>query len=402
MGARRNKMQDVTNILIDNVAQCWTCPIFDNLFAIISDTAGALYDRLSFFSVVIFSVLFAFYVLNVVWQNIKSGINDPVYQKSLKPVLIKSVMVLSLLALGLNVPRFISTITFEPVAEITLGFSEIILPDDYKVPDDYSAIKLSDNGFFNPHLRDTIVKILQTSVASFQVFIKLGISIIDASFSFPSRIEVWFIVKRLLILFIGVFIAYKFAQFFIQYSLCFMDIIFAMAMFAFFFPLSLVLFIFRGAASLPGWLKNLGKDLGGGQIKKLINAIVSVVATIFTYTVILQLVRGYLNGYELNAESIENTTRSILDFNFDNPNIVQLTFLGFIVLIFILNYFKEKIPDITNEIMSTFGLSQDNKISTEMGKSVLALTNNVIDQTKKLIGIAANKAKKTTQKGDNK
>ena len=42
--------------------------------------------------------------------------------------------------------------------------------------------------------------------------------------------------------------------------------------------------------------------------------------------------------------------------------------------------------------MSTFGLSQENKMSTEMGKSVLALTNNIANQTKKLISIAANKA----------
>lgn len=379
-------MQEMTNILIDNVAQCWTCPVFDHLFAVVSDTAAALYERLSFFSVVIFSVLFCFYVLNVFWQNIKTGIKDPFYQKSLKPVLIKSLMVLSLLALGLTVPRFISTITFEPVAVVTLEFSKTMLPDDYKVPDDYSPIKLNEDGFFNPQLRDTIVQILQTSVANFQVFIKQGVAIIDAALSFPTKIELWLIIKRLIIFFIGLFLTYNFARLFIQYSLCFLDIIIAMAMFAFFFPLSLVLFIFRGAGDLPSWIKNLGKDLGGNQIKQLINAIVSVAATIFGYTVILLIIRGYLNGYELNAESISATTESILNFDLENPNVTQLTFVGSIVLLFVLNYLKDKIPDIKNEIMSTFGVKQEDKLSTEMGKNMLALTGLVANRTKQLAG----------------
>ena len=194
-------MQEMANILIDKTTQCWTCPVFDHLFAVVSDTAAALYESLSFFSVIIFSVLFCFYILNVVWQNIKYGVSDPFYKKSFKPVLLKSLMVLSLLALGLTVPRFISKITFEPVAVVTLGFSNTMLPEDYKIPDNYSAIKLNEEGFFNPQLRDTILQILQTSVANFQVFIKLGIAVMDAAFSFPTKIEPWLLIKRLLIFF---------------------------------------------------------------------------------------------------------------------------------------------------------------------------------------------------------
>ena len=391
-------MQELANAFIDKTVQCWTCPIFDNLFAVISDIAASLYERLSFFSVIIFSVLFCFYVLNIVWQSIKNGMPDPFYQKSLKPVLIKSLMVLSLLALGLTVPRVISKITFEPVAIVTLEVSKTILPDDYKVPDNYSAIKLNEGGFFNPELRDTIVQILQTSVANFQVFIKLGFAIIDAAFSFPTKIELWLIVKRLIILFIGLFLTYNFAKLFIQYSFCFMDIILAMAMFAFFFPLSLVLFIFRGAADLPSWMKNIGKDFSGNQIKQLVNAIVSVAAAVLTYTIILQVIRGYLNGYELNAESIPTITESILNFDLDNPNVTQLTFSGSIVLLFVLNFLQAKIPDITNEIMSTFGAKREDKLSTETGKGVLTLTNIVANQTKKLAGTIAQQAAKAATK----
>ena len=74
-------MQEIANTLIDSAVQCWACPIFDNLFAVVSNSAAAVYERLSVFSVVIFSILFGFYILNAFWQNVKSGMSDPFFQK---------------------------------------------------------------------------------------------------------------------------------------------------------------------------------------------------------------------------------------------------------------------------------------------------------------------------------
>ncbi|MFQ6704028.1 MAG: hypothetical protein ACLRFP_03035, partial [Alphaproteobacteria bacterium] len=93
------------NSLTESLMQCWTCPIFDRLFEIISNTAAAAYQRLTVISVVIFIVLMSFYIINAVWQNIKSGGSDPFFQKSVKPVLIKSLIALALLTAGLMVPR---------------------------------------------------------------------------------------------------------------------------------------------------------------------------------------------------------------------------------------------------------------------------------------------------------
>ena len=106
-----------------------------------------------------------------------------------------------------------------------------------------------------------------------------------------------------------------------------MDIIVAMAMFAFFFPLSIVLFIFRGAADLPGWMGNIGKNLGGEQIKKLVNAIVSVASSILTYTVIMLIIRGFLNANGVDTDSISNATESLFEFDLENSDAMQITFV---------------------------------------------------------------------------
>ena len=397
-------MQELANSLIDDAAQCWTCPIFDQLFAIISNTAAAAYKRLTLFAIVIFCVLFAFYILNAVWQNIKNGGEDSLFQKSIKPVLIKSLLALSLLTLGLSVPRLISTITFEPAAHITLEYAKTMLPYDYVVPEYHNAINLGDSGFFNPELRDTIIQLLETSVSNFQVYIKIGIAIMDKAFSFSSLtgtgLPIGFgaLIKHIIVFFIGLFLTYQFGKLFIKYSFCFLDIIVAMAMFAFLFPLSVIFFIFKDAQGLPGWMKNLGKNLGGGQIKKLINAIVSVAATILTYTIIMLIIRGFLDGNGVSPDTLQNSTENLFNFDLDNSDAMTITFSGAIVLVYVINYFADQIDEVTKKIFDAFGVKKEDSLSKEMGENMWKLTGIMATNAKNLTKAVINPESVTNKK----
>ena len=401
-------MQELANTLIDNGAQCWTCPIFDTLFAIISNTAAAAYQRLTFFAVLIFCILFAFYVLNAVWTNIKDGGKDPFFQNSVKPVLIKSLLALSLLSAGLMVPHFISTITFEPVATITLEYTKAMLPADHVIAEYPNAIDLGANGFFNPELRDTILNLIETSLANFQVYIKIGIGIIDAAFSLQALTGIGPLIRHIIIFFIGLFLTYNFGKWFIKYSFCFMDIIVAMAMFAFFFPFSVVFFIFKDAASLPEWMKKLGNDLGSGQIKKLINAIVSVAAAILTYTIMMLIIRGFLDANGVDPDSIQNTSEQLYNFDLENSSAMEITFAGAIVLVYVINYIEDQVPKVTQKILDAFGVKQENPLSKEMGENVWTLTtlaaNNIKTFAKNVINPDEAKAQenKTPEKTETK
>ncbi|MBR0212794.1 MAG: hypothetical protein IJQ55_04260 [Alphaproteobacteria bacterium] len=398
-------MQELGNSLIDSAAQCWTCPVFDTLFAIISDAAGAAYQRLTIISVLIFCVLLAFYVLNVFWKNIKSGGADNAFQKTLKPVIIKSLIALTLLSAGLLVPRLISTITFEPAAEITLEFSKTLLPSDYVIPDDYNAVQLSENGFFNPELRDTIIKMLQVSVSSFQVYIKTGLAIMDAAYSLSIPFTVGDIIRHTIVFFIGLFLTYNFVKLFIKYSFCFMDVIVAMAMFAFFFPISVVLFIFKDAEASPDWMKKMGGSLGVGQIKKLIDAIVSICAAILTYTVIMLIIRGFLNSNGVDADAIQNSTDALFNFDLENSSAMELTFSGAIVLVYVINYIADQIPKVSETILSSFGVKIENSYSKKTGEDMWKLTNIVAGQAKNITKTVFNRitsGKNKENKSDSK
>jgi hypothetical protein len=377
-------MQELANSLIESSAQCWTCPVFDVLFAIISDSVAAIYQRLTLFSVIIFCVLFAFYIANAVWENIKSGSADPFLQKSVKPVIIKSLIALSLLSAGLMVPHLISTITLEPVAEITLQYSQSMLPADYVIPDNYQAIKLSDDGFFNPQLRDTLLKLIQSSISNFQFYIKFGFKIMDDAFSISALLGIGALIRHIIVFFIGMYLTYNFVRLFVIYSYCFMDIIVAMTMFAFFFPLSIVFFIFKDASAAPGWMKKLGGNLGGGQIKKLVDAIASVGATILTYTIIMLIISGYLSSNGIDPNSAQISTTSIFNLDLENSDAMQITFAGAIVLVYIIRDIADQIPDITKKVLDAFNVKQDTSLSEEMGKNTWKLTNIVAGQAKNL------------------
>ena len=135
---------------------------------------------------------------------------------------------------------------------------------------------------------------------------------------------------------------------------------------------------------VPGWMQNLGGDLGAGQIKRLINAIVSVASTILTYTIMMLIIRGFLDANGIDVNSIQNTSESLFDFDLENSSAMQITFAGSIVLVYVVNYIADETKNITSKILSIFNVKQEDKISTEMGENVFQLTKTVADQTKKL------------------
>ena len=373
----------IASSLVTDGTQCWTCPIFDELFDVISRAAGAAYYRMTSFAVIIFCVLLAFYILNVVWQNLKNQVPDPMFQKSLKPVLIRSLLALALLSSGLMFPKLISRITFEPTADITLLYAKTILPSDIKVDNSYTPITLSQDGMFNKELRDTMLELIKVSVSSFQVYINFGISIMDKGFSLSAVLHgIGGIIRHFIIFMIGLFLTYNFIKLFIKYSFCFMDIIFAMAMFAFFFPLSIIFFIFKDAENAPGWMKNLGADLGAGQIKKLINAIVSVASAILTYTIIMLVIKGFLDSNGTDAATMSSSVQSFYSFDLENSSAEEITLAGAIVLVYVIRYIADQIPQITQKILSVFGVKQEDSLSKEMGENVLTLTGVMLTNAK--------------------
>ena len=380
-------MNDFINPVIDASVQCWGCPIFDRLFAIVSNAAAAVYDQFVIFCAIIFCVLFAFVVLNAVWQNIKSPTPDPWYQKSLKPLLINSLVSLTFLSMGVYLPRFVSSVTFEPVANITLIYTQSMLqtnPETVNEHVTYQPMEIPDDGFFRPELRDSIILLMKTTITQFQSYMKLGIAVMDKAFSLDALLGIGNLIKHIILFFIGLYLAYAFFKLFWRFCCYFADIIVAMTFFAFLFPLSLILVAFKGADA-PSWVTNLGKGIGTKQFKKLINAIIALAAAVLTYTVIMVIIAKFFSAPGQSAADIMQliTSGEVFAGDLSGDNLAAMTLGGCIILVYVLNFLYEQIPNVTQMVLDSFGVSQENQLSEQLANDAMKLTSTIVETVKK-------------------
>ncbi len=373
-------MNGIASNFIDGAIQCYGCPIFDRLFQIVSVAAGTAYNKMAFLATIIFCVLFSVYVVNAVWQNIKKDVPDPWYQKSIRPVIINSLIALTFLWMGVGLPRLITTATFEPVAQISLIYTQSMLNIDDNTVNErvtYKPTTMSDDGFFRPQLRDKIILLMKTTITQFQSYMKLGIAIMDSAFTWRALLGIGALIKHIILFFVGVYIFYAFFKLFFRFCCYFADIIIAMALFAFFFPLSLVLIAFRGADNVPSWISGLGKNVGVNQFKNLINAIVALAAAVITYTVIMVIIARFFAAPDASANDIINaiTTGHVFDADLSDDNLATLTIMGTTVLVYVINFIQSQIPKVSEMVMDAFNVKPDNKLNEQLADDAMALTS---------------------------
>ncbi len=381
-------MNNFMNPLIDNAVQCWGCPVFDRLFQIVSNAAAAVYQQFSFFCIILFCVMFAFFVLNAFWKNMRNDMKDPWYAGSVQKVFINAVVALGLLGMGVALPRFVTTITFEPAAKIALTYTQAMVQQDTKTIEEhvtYQPMEMGDNGFYTPQLRDTIVLLMQTTITQFQSYMKLGIAVIDSAFSWDALLGIGALIKHIILAIIGVYLFYKFFQLFARFCFYFADIIVAMTFFAFFFPFSLVMMAFNGASDVPGWMSNLGKSLGVGQFKKLINAIVALSAAVITYTVIMVVIAKFFASNDMTTDELMTLIMrgDVFAADLSTDNLAAMTLGGCIVLIYVVDFLYKEIPNVTKMILNAFGVGTENKLSEELATNAMNFTKTAVDLVKK-------------------
>ena len=381
-------MNEVINSFIDTTVQCYGCAVFDRLFQIVSNTAAAVYTKLAIFCVVIFCVLFAFYVINAVWKNLKEDVPDPFYQKSIKPLFINSIVALAFLSMGVALPRFITSITFEPVADVTLIYTQSMLRiDDETVNEQvtYQPTEMSDDGFYRPQLRDKIIMLMKTTITQFQSYMKLGIAVMDKAFSLKALLGIGSLIKHIILFFIGAYLFYGFFKFFVRFCFFFFFLIVAMTFFAFFFPLSLILVAFKGG-SAPSWMSSLGKNVGTQQFKKLINSIIALASAVITYIIIMVIIAKFFSAPgQSTAEIMELiTTGQIFAGDLSGDNLAAMTLGGCIILVYVLNFIYDQIPQVTSMILDSFGVSEENRLSETLADDAMKLTTNIINSAKNI------------------
>lgn len=370
--------------LVDKGVQCWGCAVFDRLFQIISVAAGSIYEYFSGLCVMLFCILFTVFVINAVWKNVKGGVSDPWMTKSVQKVLLSAVFALTVMGMGVAFPRFVTTVIFEPVADITLVYSQAMVKATDEIVNEkvsYESIELGEDGFYRPELRDKIIMLMKTTVTQFQTYIKLGIAVMDNAFSWSALLGIGALIKHIILFFIGMYISWGFIKIFFKYCCYFADVIIAMALFAFFFPLSLATIAFKGAEHVPEWIGKIGKSVGVSQVKNVINSIVTLASVIITYTVIMVIVAKFFSDPDGSVNGLMDAILSgqIYEDDLNTENLHAMTLTGCIALVYVLNYIFDQIPQITKMILSAFGVEEKSDNSEQFAKDIMTLTKDVFN-----------------------
>lgn len=397
-------MTNTMMALVGDAVQCWGCPVFDRLFQIISTAAAGFYDYFSDLCLILLMAMFTVYVINAIWQNAKNNFEDTFYKKSVQKVFINSIVAISLMGAGVIVPRFITMITFEPVAQMTLTYSQAMINQTQADVDErvtYQPVKIKDDGFYRPELRDTIINIMKTTITQFQSYIKLGIAVMDSAFSWSALLGIGALIKHIILFFIGLYLAWGFFKLFFRYCCYFADAIVAMAFFAFFFPLSLATFAFNGADSVPDVIKKIGKGVGVNQIKNLISSIVTLGSVIITYTVIMAIIAKFFSATDVSNVELMNaiTSGDIFEKDLSAENLEALTLTSCIALMYVLNYVYKQIPQITKMILGAFEVEEKKEYGEKIADDLMSLTKNVYDTTVNVGKIILNGGKEEKKEG---
>jgi len=401
-------MNGILNNFIDNAVQCWGCEVFDNLFWVVSNAGAAVYNKISDICFVLFAVLFVFFVVWAVWKHInpkKPDMSDPFYMKSVVRVVINSLFALTLLGVGVGFPRFITRVTFEPVADVALIYSQSMLQTSTKQVDErvhYQPKPMKDDGFFRPQLRDTIISLMKTTVTVFQSYMKLGIAVMDGAFSWKYIRNLGDIFRHIIMFFVGLYLFYGFFKLFIRFCFYFVDVIVHMAMFAFLFPLGLMMMSFRGG-EMPDWMSSLGKGLGTDQLKKLISAIITLASAVITYMVILAIISRYFSDSGTDTNELMNAILSgnVFASDLSDENIASITLIGAIILVYVLNYIYTQIPRVSKMVLGAFGVSDgENKMSEQMADDAQKLVSLVTNGIKSVGNTIINGGEKKEEKKD--
>ena len=366
----------LSDVISRQIAQCWGCSTFDTMFSVVSNAGAAVYEKLIGVCFLLFAVFFFFYVVWVVWKhlNIKTSAketkDDPYYTKSVVKVVINALIALAILGMGVAIPRFVGRLTFEPVADITLVYSENLLslsPETVETRVPYTPKEMSDDGMFRSQLRNTVVKIIQVTTTQFQMFFKLSLAVMDSAFAWNHIYGLGSLFRHGIIFFIGLFLFFGIGRLFVKFCFYFIDTIMSMAMFAFLFPFGLLMMAFRGI-DMPEWMSSLGKGLGTSQIKKLVNSIVTLGAAVITYLVTMVLVTKFFADNDISGQELIEYVDSgaIFDVDFAEGDPATLTLVGTGVLLFVMNYICDQIPQVTKMILSTFGVSEEKTIGDDV------------------------------------
>ncbi|MDR0319558.1 MAG: hypothetical protein LBH81_02350 [Rickettsiales bacterium] len=360
-------MNGALEFLTANLVQCWACPVFDNLFVAVGSAAENSYGQIARFALFLLTAFIAFYTVYIVMTKLSKGAEDPFYMKSMKPVLINSIIIVSLIGMGTFVPKTVARLTLEPVAAMTHAIASSVIPlPDRGISAAYEPKPMPDSSFYSPALKNRVLDIMQMTTTAFQGFILFGFAMISNSLNLTALLSVLSgdfgpALDTVFMFFLGVFVAWSFIKLFLKFLFYFIDVIVSLTLFAFLFPIMLMAFVMKNSEA-PGWVKSIG-GMSGNIFQTAVRSVITLASAMIVYVVILAMLSGFID---------------LSNPSFESPAVMHSA-AGIAVLVLIIGFLAAKIDDIAKELLAALGFEDDDKavVGLEAYKNFAALATNI-------------------------
>lgn len=356
-------MNAAFDFFTNNVLQCWACHAFDHTFVAVSVAAANAYDKISEFALLLLTAFLAFYIVYIVLTKLnKQASEDPFYMKSVKPVLINSMIIVSLLGIGITLPKMISYVALEPAAQITTSLSSALIDAPQA---QYEPIKMPENGFYTATTKDKVIETLKITTGGFQTYIAQGFKLISSAADLSIiknliKLEFGSVLETLFILLLGIYISWSFIKLFAKFMFYSLDVLMHATFFAFLFPILAVAFVFRNSDA-PDWVKNIGNG-SATMFQNLLGSIITLGSAIVVYVIIMAMLAGFAGD------------------NFETPNVMHSA-AGLATLVLVLGFIIGKTETMANEIKSVFGIQE----KKELGEAANTNFTKLLGNAKKII-----------------
>ena len=116
------------------------------------------------------------------------------------------------------------------------------------------------------------------------------------------------------------------------------------------------------------------------QFKNLINAIVTLAASVITYTVVMCMIAKFFSDPDVSSSELMGaiTSGEIFEADINTENLQAMTLTSCIVLVYIINYLTGQVSQVAQMVLSAFGASENNANSEQLANDLYRLQNKAL------------------------
>ena len=107
---------------------------------------------------------------------------------------------------------------------------------------------------------------------------------------------------------------------------------------------------------------------------------------LLTYKVIMVIIAKFFSATGTSAAELMGAILSgdVFAADLNEDNLAQITLISSVVLVYVLNFIYDQIPEVTKMVLSAFDVSEEHKMGDQLADDAMRLTTDVVQAATKI------------------